>query len=230
MTTSPLPTARGIAISIRHPRLRIDRRGLIRALTALDQDFRYTAADLPALTRIARTHARTQLQAAASKCGASSHSGIPSAVPAGELSIAFLTDAALADLHARFLNDPSTTDVITFEGNAAMNTAGEICVSVDTAARYARRKGTDFSRELLLYVIHGWLHLAGYDDLRPARKRRMRAAEARALHLLNDSHAASLFRLVCPMPHQRTQRAGGSCRRRNSCTASAATRSAPYSE
>ena len=41
-----------------------------------------------------------------------------------------------------------------------------------------------FAAELLLYVVHGWLHLAGYDDLQPARKRLMRRAEARALRLL----------------------------------------------
>src|SRR5437870_1634813 len=60
------------------------------------------------------------------------------AVSTGELSLVFLTDAALAKLHADFLDDPTTTDVITFEGDPALGTAGEICVSVDTAAVYAR--------------------------------------------------------------------------------------------
>jgi len=49
--------------------------------------------------------------------------------PCGELSLVFLTDAALAKLHADFLDDPTPTDVITFEGAAALHTAGEICVS-----------------------------------------------------------------------------------------------------
>jgi probable rRNA maturation factor len=104
--------------------------------------------------------------------------------PAGELSIVFLRDAAMAKLHADFLSDPTPTDVITFEGHPTLGVAGEICVSVDTAARYARRHRGNFSRELLLYVVHGWLHLAGYDDRSPAKKRQMRAAEARALRLL----------------------------------------------
>lgn len=113
--------------------------------------------------------------------------------PAGELSLVFLTDPALARLHADFLDDPSTTDVITFEGDAALGSAGEICVSADTAAAYARRHRRDFSAELTLYVIHGWLHLAGYDDLQPAKKRRMRAAEARAQNLLKAAGLAPRF-------------------------------------
>lgn len=112
-----------------------------------------------------------------------------------ELSVVFLNDKALAALHAQFLDDPSTTDVITFEGNAQLGTAGEICVSVDTAARYAREHGNDFATELTLYVVHGWLHLAGYDDLAPAKKRKMRRAEARAMALLRREKALPKFRL-----------------------------------
>lgn len=104
--------------------------------------------------------------------------------PPGELSLVFLTDPALARLHGEFMADPTPTDVITFAGAPALGQAGEICVSADTAAAYARRHRTAFDRELLLYVVHGWLHLAGYDDLRPDLKRRMRAAEGRALRLL----------------------------------------------
>lgn len=115
--------------------------------------------------------------------------------PPGELSLVFLTDPALARLHADYLDDPTTTDVITFEGDAALGTAGEICVSVDTAAAYAHRAGRDFATELTLYLVHGWLHLAGYDDLKPALKRRMRAAEARAMGLLSAAGAVPAFAL-----------------------------------
>ena len=108
--------------------------------------------------------------------------------PAGELSLVFLTDAALAKLHGDFLADPTTTDVITFEGDCAAGFAGEICVSADTAAAYAQRHRREFSAELLLYVVHGWLHLAGYDDLVPAKKRAMRRAEARALRQIGRAH------------------------------------------
>jgi probable rRNA maturation factor len=135
----------------------------------------------------------------------------PATIPPGELSLVFLTDPALAQIHAGFMNDPTATDVITFEGNPAAGLAGEICVSADTSARFvglplvgkpgsARRRAPalqeKFSTELTLYVVHGWLHLAGYDDLQPAKKRRMRAAEKRAMTLLRTTDAVPEFRLV----------------------------------
>lgn len=113
--------------------------------------------------------------------------------PPGELSLVFLTDATLARMHGDFLGDPTVTDVITFEGDAALGAAGEICVSADAATRQRGRR--DFAAELTLYLVHGWLHLAGYDDLRPAKKRVMRRAEARALRLLRAAGAMPKFRL-----------------------------------
>ncbi len=113
----------------------------------------------------------------------------------GELSIVFLTDSAIARLHDDFLDDDTTTDVITFAGEPAFGTAGEICVSADTAATYAAKHGHDFSTELTLYIVHGWLHLAGYDDLEPTKKRRMRAAEKRALGICSDQGSNPRFEL-----------------------------------
>jgi len=117
--------------------------------------------------------------------------------PPGELSVAFLTDAALARLHADFLDDGTVTDVITFAGDPAHGLAGEICISADAAARQIRagRSGgqKSYRNELALYLVHGWLHLAGYDDLSPPEKRIMRAAERRALKLT----AAAVARISC---------------------------------
>jgi probable rRNA maturation factor len=115
--------------------------------------------------------------------------------PDGELSLAFMTDAKLAKLHGDFLDDPTTTDVITFEGEPAFGVAGEICVSVDTARAYSKTHDRDFPSELTLYIVHGWLHLAGYDDLQPAKKRKMRAAESRAMNLLHAADAIPVFNL-----------------------------------
>lgn len=116
--------------------------------------------------------------------------------PGGELSVALLTDNALARLHDAFLGDPSATDVITFEGDPALGVAGEICVSVDAAVRMAGRAAPGLSSELTLYVVHGWLHLAGYDDRRPAAKRLMRRAEARAMGILRRSALVPRFKLA----------------------------------
>jgi probable rRNA maturation factor len=174
MSAKSAARPRAITIANHHPRLRLDRRALTRAIHTLDAEFPKSSAGS------APPSAIRNRRSAILSC------------PPGELSLVFLTDPALARLHADFLADPSVTDVITFEGDPALGFAGEICVSVDTAAAYARRTGRDFARELLLYVVHGWLHLAGYDDLQPAKKRRMRRAEARALRLLGP---VSVFRL-----------------------------------
>lgn len=161
---------RPVSISNRHPRLRLDRRAVERVIHILDAE--------------------------------SAAVGIrSSALPRGELSLVFLTDSSLAQLHGEFLDDPTSTDVITFEGDPAPGlpeeaaSAGEICVSVDTAARYARENGHDFSTELTLYVVHGWLHLAGHDDLVPQKKRAMRRAETRALRALRAAEALPEFSL-----------------------------------
>jgi probable rRNA maturation factor len=173
---------REIAVANRHPRLRLDRRALVRALHHLDAHFRFTAADLPTLPLAARRRAK------ADSCAA----------PSGELSVTFLTDPALAKLHADYLDDPATTDVITFEGDETLGHAGDICVSADTAVSYSKKHDKVFAEELLRYVIHGWLHLAGYDDLQPRKKRRMRAAEDRAIKLLRAADLLPAFALKPP--------------------------------
>ncbi len=122
--------------------------------------------------------------------------GRPGAAPAeGELSVAFLTDEALAGLHGRWLDDPAPTDVITFPGDPALASAGEICVSADAARRQASASGQAFSHELALYLVHGWLHLAGHDDRAAGPRRLMRRAEARALALLKLERALPRFAL-----------------------------------
>lgn len=181
------PPARSVLLARRHPGVRVPGADVRRMVAILDEAFRILPADLPHLLPSARARARTQLKAAT---GAA-----PSALPPGELSLVLLTDPALAELHRSFLDDPSLTDVITFEADPLAGTAGEVCVSVDTAARYARTAGREFAEELSLYLVHGLLHLVGYDDLLPARKRRMRLAERRAMNLLRQRSAIPGFRL-----------------------------------
>lgn len=98
--------------------------------------------------------------------------------------------ADMGRLHAAFLDDPAPTDVITFDGDPALGSAGEVCVCADVAHEYSRDHGGTFARELLLYLVHGYLHLAGYDDVRPAWKRSMRAAESRAMRMLESAGMA----------------------------------------
>lgn len=114
----------------------------------------------------------------------------------GELSIAFVTDTVIAQVHKTFMDDPSATDVITFPADPKMNSAGEIIVSVDHALDRAKELNEPFSRELSLYLIHGWLHLAGYDDRSEEDRKAMRAAEQKAMAIVEQAAAASNFQNV----------------------------------
>ena len=102
-----------------------------------------------------------------------------------ELSVVFVSDAALARVHARHLGDPTHTDVITFDlGDDLGGPGGEIYVSAPCARRTARARGVAASRELALYIVHGVLHLCGYDDHTREDRARMRAAETRVMRTL----------------------------------------------
>ena len=108
--------------------------------------------------------------------------------PAGDLSVAFVGDKEIAKVHAEFMDDPSVTDVITFVGepNPHEPFAGEIVINVDQARRAGPEHGQTARAELLLYLVHGWLHLAGYRDKKAAEAKAMRAAEARCLRHLRS--------------------------------------------
>lgn len=100
------------------------------------------------------------------------------------LNIAVVDDPRMADLHLRFMGDPSPTDVLTFDlrdDPQSPDIQGEIVVSADTARREARRRKLDESQELLRYVIHGVLHLLGLDDRTVGERRKMRREETRVL-------------------------------------------------
>ncbi len=113
------------------------------------------------------------------------HGSRPSAV----LSVVFVDDASLSKMHADYLGDASPTDVISFDlGEDGMGPAGELYVSTDCARRLAQERGVDKERELALYVVHGTLHLCGWDDHEPEEREAMRAAEAEVMEALGFAH------------------------------------------
>jgi len=85
-----------------------------------------------------------------------------------------ISDRRMALLHRKFLGQSGPTDVLTFQH-------GEIFISVDTARRHARAFGNSFIRELKLYIVHGLLHLHGFDDQTPAEARKMKTAQEKIL-------------------------------------------------
>jgi len=106
-----------------------------------------------------------------------------------ELAIVFVSEAFLCDLHQRFLNDPSPTDVIAFDLGEGPGPQGEVYVSVDRAREVAGARGGSLQRELALYVVHGVLHLCGFDDHESAERAAMRSAESNVLTSLGYTGA-----------------------------------------
>ena len=80
----------------------------------------------------------------------------------------------IADVHSRFMQIAGPTDVITIEH-------GEILISAETAKNQARAYSQKLQDELALYIIHGLLHLAGFDDVKPADAAKMRRLQERLL-------------------------------------------------
>lgn len=97
-----------------------------------------------------------------------------------EIAAAIVSDARIADLHQRFMNIAGPTDVITFQH-------GEIIVSAETAQRNAVEYQTSTDREIRLYIIHGILHLMGFDDTTAAAARKMTTTQERIFVAASES-------------------------------------------
>jgi len=82
-------------------------------------------------------------------------------VPHASVAVLFAGDERLRDLNRRYRGKDRPTDVLSFPGDASH--LGDIAVSGETTRRQARRFGQDPEREARLLLIHGFLHLLGYD-------------------------------------------------------------------
>ena len=103
----------------------------------------------------------------------------------GSLSIAIVDDAAIRELNKKYLDHDYATDVLSFPlSRNAGRLEGEVVASAETAARVAARFGWKPADELLLYVVHGALHLVGYDDRTVKARAQMQAAQRRYLAAL----------------------------------------------
>ena len=90
-----------------------------------------------------------------------------------QVSLLLTDDREIARLHGEYLNDPTPTDVISFD----LDGTAELVVSVETARRTAKELGHAVRAEVALYVVHGILHVCGHDDIRRSDRARMREAE-----------------------------------------------------
>ena len=100
-----------------------------------------------------------------------------------QVDVVIISDRKMSELHRRFLQVDGPTDVITFQH-------GEIFISVETARRQARAEGTTLLYELRLYLVHGLLHLQGFDDRLPKERRRMAALQERILAAIAGRRSA----------------------------------------
>ena len=117
-------------------------------------------------------------------------------ITSGDISIAFVNEPTICQLHEQFLNDASPTDVITFPADSLMDFAGEICVNVELAARVASEHHNTFPQELTLYLVHGWLHLAGLDDHCDEDCIQMRIAESKLMGALIENDKIPEFTIA----------------------------------
>jgi probable rRNA maturation factor len=107
--------------------------------------------------------------------------------PEGEISILLVDDWRIAALNRRFLGREGPTNVIAFpmqEGRFAglsPNLLGDVVISVDTAHREARAAGLALDERVTQLVVHGLLHLHGYDHEHDAAEARRMAAKSRRL-------------------------------------------------
>lgn len=101
-----------------------------------------------------------------------------------EISIAFVDNETIHRLNKRYLDHDEPTDVLTFPLGGGKKLAGEIVVGAEVAAAEASQRGHDVHAELALYVIHGVLHLCGYDDATQQDRQAMRARERHYLKVL----------------------------------------------
>jgi len=95
---------------------------------------------------------------------------------ADSIACIFVDDEYLADMHGRYLDDPDKTDVITFDlGEQAIQ--GEIYISYQRAVEQAALFQVTYEAEVIRLIIHGLLHLAGYDDIEEADRIEMKRLE-----------------------------------------------------
>jgi len=85
-----------------------------------------------------------------------------------------MQDTQIRKLNLKYKKVGRVTDVLAFN-------SGDIAISVETAARNAKIYGTSKTKEILLYIIHGILHLAGYDDLTQKDSKRMQNKQEKVL-------------------------------------------------
>ena len=95
----------------------------------------------------------------------------------GQVNIIFCSDNYILDINQKYLQHDYFTDIITFDYCEGMTLSGDLFISVDTVRENAIFYGTEFDDELNRVIVHGLLHLIGYDDHSEEDQKTMRSKE-----------------------------------------------------
>lgn len=105
-------------------------------------------------------------------------------IEAYDLSILFVNETRMAQLNKAHLQHEGPTDIITFDYCTPALLHGELVICPAVASKHAQKYRASLGRELARYIIHGVLHLRGFDDQTPAARRKMKREENRLLQKL----------------------------------------------
>jgi len=95
----------------------------------------------------------------------------------GDVGIIFCSDKKILEINLRYLQHDYFTDIITFDYTEGKRLSGDLFISIDSVRENALYYGTEFRDELNRVMVHGILHLAGYDDHSEEEIKTMRAKE-----------------------------------------------------
>ncbi len=114
-----------------------------------------------------------------------------------DLTIHLVSTKAMVHANLLHLGHEGPTDVITFDYADDHTTLhGELLICPAVARMQARKFGTTWMLEVVRYAVHGVLHLRGYDDLKPADRRRMKREEDRLMRVLEHAHDLRKVRMI----------------------------------
>lgn len=120
-------------------------------------------------------------------------------VKTDEVFVHFIDQSAICKLHEEYFDDPTPTDCISFPIDApglqgsGHHILGEIFICPKTAIEYGNSHQTSPYLELSLYLVHGLLHLLGYDDLEDEDEKIMREEEKKCMKILREKEALFLY-------------------------------------
>src|SRR5258708_3344731 len=157
---------------------------------------------MPEISLLNRQRARTinvQVLSRCAQCALEEVEAVERTTLPAEIVAVLVSDRRISAIHLQFMRIAGPTDVITFQH-------GEIIISVETAHRQATQLGKELFEELCLYLVHGLLHLAGYDDSTHSGFQEMDGLQQELMRRLDATFHKRSRRQILNRSSQRSQR------------------------